>query len=79
MFRLKTMENLVKFVQDEFVTRKEVPEFKFGDTITVYYEIKEGQKQEPALEVVIQKEVRVLLKPLPLENVWYSCRAYLPN
>ncbi len=35
------MENLVKFVQDEFVTKKEVPHFQSGDTITVYYEIKE--------------------------------------
>ncbi|MDO5968459.1 50S ribosomal protein L19 [Flavivirga aquimarina] len=38
------MESLVKFVQDEFVTRKDLPEFGSGDTITVYYEIKEGNK-----------------------------------
>ena len=38
------MESLVKFVQDEFVTRKDWPEFSAGDTITVYYEIKEGNK-----------------------------------
>jgi len=38
------MESLVKFVQDEFVTRKDFPEFSAGDTITVYYEIKEGNK-----------------------------------
>ena len=38
------MSSLVKFVQDEFVTRKEFPEFSAGDTITVYYEIKEGNK-----------------------------------
>ncbi len=38
------MNSLVKFVQDEFVTRKEFPEFSAGDTITVYYEIKEGSK-----------------------------------
>jgi len=38
------MESLVKFVQDEFVTRKDVPDFKAGDTVTVYYEIKEGNK-----------------------------------
>ncbi|MBT8254819.1 MAG: 50S ribosomal protein L19 [Flavobacteriaceae bacterium] len=38
------MESLVKFVQDEFVTRKEFTEFSAGDTITVYYEIKEGNK-----------------------------------
>ncbi len=38
------MENLVKFVQDEFVNRNEFPEFQAGDTITVYYKIKEGNK-----------------------------------
>ncbi len=38
------MEDLVKFVQDEFITKNEFPEFSAGDTITVYYEIKEGSK-----------------------------------
>jgi large subunit ribosomal protein L19 len=38
------MESLVKFVQDEFVTIKDFPDFSAGDTITVYYEIKEGNK-----------------------------------
>ena len=39
------MEDLVKFVQDEFVTKKEFPKFGAGDTITVYYEIREGDKK----------------------------------
>lgn len=38
------MESLVKFVQDEFVAKKELPQFGAGDTITVYYQIKEGNK-----------------------------------
>ena len=38
------MEALLKFVQDEFVTKKEFADFAAGDTITVYYEIKEGEK-----------------------------------
>ncbi|MRT17494.1 50S ribosomal protein L19 [Vitellibacter sp. q18] len=38
------MEALIKFVQDEFVTKKEFPDFGAGDTITVYYEIREGEK-----------------------------------
>ena len=51
------MESLVKFVQDEFVTRNENPEFSAGDTITVYYEIREGEKVRPQFfkGVVIQK------------------------
>jgi len=39
------MENLVKFVQDEFVAKNEFPQFQAGDTITVYYEIREGEKK----------------------------------
>ena len=38
------MESLVKYVQDEFISLNEHPSFKSGDTITVYYEIKEGEK-----------------------------------
>ena len=38
------MNSLVKFVQDEFVTKKDFPEFGAGDTLTVYYEIREGEK-----------------------------------
>ncbi|MGY8948838.1 MAG: 50S ribosomal protein L19 [Flavobacteriales bacterium] len=38
------MESLIKFVQEEFLTKKEIPTFKSGDTITVYYEIREGEK-----------------------------------
>ena len=51
------MESLVKFVQDEFVTRKENPEFSAGDTITVFYEIREGEKVRTQFfrGVVIQK------------------------
>ncbi|MDW5289442.1 50S ribosomal protein L19 [Formosa sp. PL04] len=51
------MESLVKFVQDQFVTKKEFPEFGAGDTITVYYEIREGEKVRTQFfrGVVIQK------------------------
>jgi len=38
------MESLIKFVQEEFLSKKEIPTFKSGDTITVYYEIREGEK-----------------------------------
>ena len=31
-------------MQDEFVRKKEIPNFKSGDTITVFYEIREGEK-----------------------------------
>jgi len=38
------MEALVNFVQKEYIQKKEFPEFSAGDTITVYYEIREGEK-----------------------------------
>ena len=41
---LHDMEQLVKLVQDAFVETKSFPDFSAGDTITVYYEIKEGAK-----------------------------------
>ena len=40
----KIMEQLVQYVQDEFVEKKSFPAFQAGDTITVYYEIREGEK-----------------------------------
>ncbi len=51
------MEDLVKFVQNEFVAKKDFPEFSAGDTITVYYEIKEGEKKRTQFfkGVVIQR------------------------
>ena len=35
---------LMQYVED-LVERKELPEFKAGDTITVHYKIKEGNKE----------------------------------
>ncbi len=51
------MSDLMKFVQNELVTKKEFPDFKAGDTITVYYEIKEGEKTRTQFfkGVVIQR------------------------
>ncbi len=51
------MADLMKFVKDEFVTRKDFPLFGAGDTITVYYEIKEGEKTRTQFfkGVVIQR------------------------
>lgn len=62
------MENLVKFVQEEFVSKNEFPEFAAGDTITVYYEITEGKKTRTQFfkGVVIQKAE--LADPRPLRS-----------
>ena len=39
------MSSLVKFVEEQFVETKDLPSFSSGDTITVYYEIREGDKK----------------------------------
>jgi len=51
------MEDLVKFVQDEFVAKNELPNFSAGDTITVFYKIVEGTKVRTQFfrGVVVQK------------------------
>ena len=52
------MEPLLKYVQDNFVEKKDFPDFSAGDTITVYYEIKEGDKKRTQFfkGVVIQRK-----------------------
>lgn len=52
------MEQLVKYVQDKYVNKKEFPAFKAGDTITVYQEITEGGKTRVQFfrGVVIQRK-----------------------
>src|SRR5690606_8124860 len=63
--------DLVKFVQDEFVTKKDFPEFNAGDTITVYYEIKEGDKTRTKFfkGVVIQRRGSVATVTLTIRRM----------
>ena len=64
------MESLIKYVQDEYIDQKNFPEFKAGDTITVYYEIKEGENQEHSFLKVLSFRLkeRAKQKPLQLEK-----------
>ena len=50
-------ESLLKYVQDNLIAKKDFPDFSTGDTITVYYEIKEGEKSRVQFfrGVVIQR------------------------
>ena len=51
------MESLINYVQDSFIEKKDFPEFSAGDTITIYYEIREGEKVRTQFfrGVVLQK------------------------
>ena len=37
--------DLIKLVEDTLIEKKELPSFKAGDTVTVYYKIIEGAKE----------------------------------
>lgn len=37
--------DLMKVVEKEFATENQLPQFNSGDTITVHYKIKEGNKE----------------------------------
>ena len=43
--KIKTKMDLIKIVEESFATAKEFPAFQPGDTITVDYRIKEGNKE----------------------------------
>jgi large subunit ribosomal protein L19 len=49
--------DLLKVVENQFSTEKEIPAFSAGDTITVHYKIKEGNKEriQQYKGVVIQR------------------------
>jgi len=36
---------IIKFIEDTVIEKKELPRFKAGDTVTVHYKIKEGNKE----------------------------------
>ena len=38
-------DEIIKYVEENLIEKKELPAFKAGDTITVHYKIKEGDKE----------------------------------
>tara|TARA_B100001173_G_scaffold307098_1_gene315073 strand:+ start:303 stop:647 length:345 start_codon:yes stop_codon:yes gene_type:complete len=65
------MESLVNFVQDKFIQKKNFPEFSAGDTITVYYEIREGDKSRTQFfkGVIIQIKGQGLSKSFTIRKM----------
>jgi large subunit ribosomal protein L19 len=51
-------QEIIKYVENNFVEKKELPNFKAGDTITVSYKIREGNKErvQNFQGVVIQRK-----------------------
>lgn len=50
------MEGIIRDIQQEFL-KTDLPDFKAGDTITIQYKIKEGEKEriQPFTGVVLQR------------------------
>lgn len=48
---------LLEYAEEQLVAKKQLPEFKAGDTVTVHYKIKEGDKEriQQYQGVVIQR------------------------
>jgi len=66
-----TMEALINFVQNEFIEKKEFPNFSAGDTLTVYYQIREGEKVRTQFfkGVVIQTKGQGLSKTFTIRKM----------
>jgi large subunit ribosomal protein L19 len=49
--------DLIKFVEEQSVEKKDIPAFKSGDTVSVHYKIREGNKERIQVYqgVVIQR------------------------
>ena len=65
------MEALLSFVQNEFIEKKDFPEFGSGDTLTVYYQIREGSKVRTQFfkGVVIQVKGQGLSKTFTIRKM----------
>lgn len=38
------METIIREVEEQLIVKRDFPKFSAGDTVTVYYEIREGEK-----------------------------------
>lgn len=56
-FKRKQVMNLLQYVESQLITKSVHPEFKGGDTVTVHYKIKEGEKERVQMftGVVLQR------------------------
>ena len=66
--------NITETIAKELTTTKEIPSFKAGDTITVYYTIKEGDKERTQLFKgdVIQRKGTVGTETFTIRKISHS-------
>lgn len=63
--------DLVKLAEEAAVEKKEIPSFKAGDTITVYYKIREGNKEriQQFQGVVLQRKGKGISETFTVRKV----------
>jgi large subunit ribosomal protein L19 len=63
--------DLLKIAQEQLIEAKSWPEFRSGDTITVYYKIKEGNKEreQQFQGVVIQRRGQGLTETFTIRKI----------
>ena len=65
------MKDFVSLIENKFIEKKEFPKFSTGDTITVFYEIREGEKVRTQFfkGVVIQVKGQGLTKTFTIRKM----------
>ena len=82
------MSQLLKYVEEQMSLKVNHPKFKAGDTVTVHYKIKEGEKErvQQYQGVVIQRKgagatesftVRKISNSVGVERVFPVCSPYI--
>jgi large subunit ribosomal protein L19 len=69
--KLSKIMDLLKIAQEQLIEAKSWPEFRSGDTITVYYKIKEGNKEreQQFQGVVIQRRGQGLTETFTIRKI----------
>ncbi|WP_185873736.1 50S ribosomal protein L19 [Blattabacterium cuenoti] len=64
-------ENLIKKIENKYFFKKKLPFFNSGDTITVFFEIKEGEKKriQTFKGIVIKKQGKGFTKTFTIRKM----------
>jgi len=62
---------IMNFVEDQMIQKKELPQFKAGDTVTIHYKIKEGNKEriQTYQGVVLQRSGKGLKETFTVRKI----------
>jgi large subunit ribosomal protein L19 len=63
--------NLLKYTEEQLIAKRNIPDFRAGDTVTVNYKIKEGDKEriQQFTGIVIQKKGKGNVKTFTIRKI----------